>query len=293
MAVTPHRWNPARISPSATDVGDAHGRSSAESSVHICEVTRPSGDSDHRRRLRQQPLSSRSPHPRRTPQSNADRACTAQPVPAAIRWRNSRRPRANCLRFLYDPTQGEFRHAGQTTFWRHWHTNGQGQARKVEWIRRWWRQPDHYQWLSAYLAVRNLQRFTRYMMAAIVAALGLVPVLMLFTPAGPQRTGGTRVVSRSSPGSARSWRCCGSSGGRRAISRRPSSSSPTSAIATSCLVDASPGTGIQGCTAFAALAGYVAFFHTSRLLGIHPGDCHGHGARLCHGDLPPVTSRWP
>jgi diguanylate cyclase (GGDEF)-like protein len=38
------------------------------------------------------------------------------------------------------------------------------------------------------------------------------------------------------------------------------------AIATTCLVDILPGTGIQGATSFAALAGYVAFFHTSRYL---------------------------
>lgn len=135
----------------------------------------------------------------------------------------------------------------------------------MEWIRRWWRQPDHYQWLSAYLAVRNLQRFTRYMMATIVAALGLVPVLMLFTPAGPHAPA-ARVLSVVIAGfcgvAALLW-----------LIRWPTRDQSAAfvvvanlSITISCLIDASPGMGIQGCTAFAALAGYVALFHTSRYL---------------------------
>ena len=37
-------------------------------------------------------------------------------------------------------------------------------------------------------------------------------------------------------------------------------------IAASCLAQTHPAAGLQGITAFAALAGYVAFFHTSRYL---------------------------
>ena len=39
-------------------------------------------------------------------------------------------------------------------------------------------------------------------------------------------------------------------------------------IAASCLAQTHPAAGIQGATAFAALAGYVAFFHTSRYLAL-------------------------
>ncbi len=39
-------------------------------------------------------------------------------------------------------------------------------------------------------------------------------------------------------------------------------------IAATCLVYAGPGMSLSGCTAFAALAGYVAFFHTSRYLAL-------------------------
>lgn len=135
----------------------------------------------------------------------------------------------------------------------------------MDWIRRWWRQPDHYQWLSDYLAARNLQLFTRYMMAVIVLLLGVVPVLMLFTPAGPSGDvprALSVVVTASCAVMALLW-----------LLRWPTRSQSTTfvvvanmGVATSCLVEAWPGTGIQGCTAFAALAGYVAFFHTSRHL---------------------------
>jgi diguanylate cyclase (GGDEF)-like protein len=141
----------------------------------------------------------------------------------------------------------------------------QGHTRKVDWIRRWWQQPDHYQWLSAYLAVRNLQRFTRYMMAAIVVALGAVPMLTLLSPAGPHGTA-TRGLSVLITGvcavMSLLW-----------IAKWPTRNQSAAfvvvasiSIAAACLVDMSPGMGIQGCTSFAALAGYVAFFHTSRYL---------------------------
>ena len=52
-------------------------------------------------------------------------------------------------------------------------------------MREWWAQPDHYRWLSGYLGHRNVRVFTRYMMAAVVASLGAVPVLIMWTPYGP------------------------------------------------------------------------------------------------------------
>lgn len=140
-----------------------------------------------------------------------------------------------------------------------------GRTRKVDWMYRWWRQPDHYQWLSAYLAARNLQRFTRYMVAAIVAALGVVPVLMLFTPAGPQSPL-TRSISLVVTGicavMAVAWTL-------RWPTRNQSAAFVLVAsicIAASCLIEIRPGAGVQGATAFATLAGYVAFFHTARYL---------------------------
>ena len=103
------------------------------------------------------------------------------------------------------------------------------------------------------------------MIAAIVALLGIVPVLMMFTPAGPAGP-----VTRAL---AVAITICCAVMAVLWLLRWPTRSQSTVfvvvanvCIATSCLIERWPGTGIHGCTAFAALAGYVAFFHTSRYL---------------------------
>src|SRR6187200_2701378 len=50
----------------------------------------------------------------------------------------------------------------------------------------WWRQPDHYDWLSDYLAARGLKPFVRYLLAAILTNLAAATLLMLFSSSGPQ-----------------------------------------------------------------------------------------------------------
>ena len=136
----------------------------------------------------------------------------------------------------------------------------------MDWIGRWWRQPDHYRWLSSYLARRKLLTFTRYMMAVVVAMLGLPPLLMLFSPTGPQGAG-TRglsiVVAAACAVMAACWAARWPSGSQSSAFAVVSAS----CIAITCIV-MGPGTGMQGCTAFAALAGYVAFFHTARYLAL-------------------------
>ena len=118
-----------------------------------------------------------------------------------------------------------------------------------------------------YLAVRSLRRVTQYTMAATVAALGLVPVLMLFTPTGPQSPM-ARAVSVTIFGfcgvMALMWV-------RKWPTRDQSAAFVVVAnisIGATCLLDGWPGMGIQFSTAFAALAGYVAFFHTSRYVAL-------------------------
>jgi diguanylate cyclase (GGDEF)-like protein len=135
----------------------------------------------------------------------------------------------------------------------------------VDWIRRWWRQPDHYRWLSAYLAARNLQRFTRFMMATIIALLGAVPVLMLFSPTGPQSVvarGVSIAITACCALMSLLWLVKWPTRGQSAAFVVVANLS----IAAACLVQLLPRTGIEGFAAFAALAGYVAFFHTSRYL---------------------------
>src|SRR6476620_961999 len=50
----------------------------------------------------------------------------------------------------------------------------------------WWRQPDHYDWLSDYLAARGLKPFVRYLLAAILTNLAAATLLMLFSSWCPQ-----------------------------------------------------------------------------------------------------------
>jgi diguanylate cyclase (GGDEF)-like protein len=130
---------------------------------------------------------------------------------------------------------------------------------------RWWRQPDHFGWLSAYLATHNLQRFTRYMMAVIVILMGAVPLLMLSSASGPGGLAFTITaiaVSTLCSVMAALW-----------LARWPTQGQSTAfavvasaCIAATCLGQSYPGSGLQTCAAFAALAGYVAFFHSTRLL---------------------------
>lgn len=134
-------------------------------------------------------------------------------------------------------------------------------------IGRWWSQPDHYRWLSDYLAVHDFQRFTRYMMAAIVTALAVVPALMLLSGSGP------RGIVFAVTAFAVTGACLVMAG--LWVARWPTPAQSTAfaltasaCIAAICLAQDSPGSALQGCASFAAIAGYVAFFHSSRLLAL-------------------------
>ncbi|OFJ50741.1 GGDEF domain-containing protein [Mycolicibacterium grossiae] len=135
----------------------------------------------------------------------------------------------------------------------------------MEWLGRWWRQPDHYDWLSAYLTTRGLQRVTRAFMVAVMAALGAAPLVLLLSPHGPQghvarglslAAGGACLVMAVAW--AARWPTRGQSLAFVMVA--------DAGIAAACLVQPAPGGGLQACTAFAVLGGYVAFFHTSRTL---------------------------
>lgn len=135
----------------------------------------------------------------------------------------------------------------------------------MEWIRPWWRQPDHFWFLSSYLGSRGVQRFTQFMMAAIVVILGAIPLVLLGSPEGPDHEL-LRAVSVAIAvvcgGMAVMWL-------RRWPTRRESvifTVTGTVCIAGACLVQSNPMIGLVGCISFAAMAGYVAFFHSSRHL---------------------------
>jgi diguanylate cyclase (GGDEF)-like protein len=146
-------------------------------------------------------------------------------------------------------------------------TTAKSERTTVDWIRRWWRQPDHYDWLSAYLGARNLQRSTRIMVAGITSALGLVPVLILFS-----KFDSTDLQFRVIAVAVTAWSAAMAA---LWLTRWPTRNQSllfafmaNVCIVAVCLAPTHPGSGIQGAMTFAALAGYVALFHTSRHLAM-------------------------
>ncbi len=63
-------------------------------------------------------------------------------------------------------------------------------------LRSWWRQPDHYDWLSSYLAAQGLRGPTRVMMVLVIVLLGTGSQLMHWSPTGPAAA----CPARSPPG---------------------------------------------------------------------------------------------
>ena len=53
----------------------------------------------------------------------------------------------------------------------------------------WWRQPDHYDWLTGYLASWDLQKFVRLFVAATTAMLRAITLAMTWSPAVPRPRG--------------------------------------------------------------------------------------------------------
>lgn len=132
-------------------------------------------------------------------------------------------------------------------------------------LQSWWHQPDHYDWLSSYLEVRGLRGLTRFMMMAVILLLCAAPLLMHLSPDGP---------AAGIP-SALSWAVAAVNVGLAVIwARRWPTAAQSKAfaliaalcIAAFCMLDQNPAAGMLGCAVFAALAGYVAFFHTSPYL---------------------------
>ncbi|MCW2688208.1 MAG: diguanylate cyclase [Mycobacterium sp.] len=132
-----------------------------------------------------------------------------------------------------------------------------------------WRQPDHFYWLTAFLAARGAQSTTCRVLAATILVLGAIPVAMMWSPAGPE---GPRDRLLAVTIAA----CCLVMALAWLRQRWPSRTRSgvfvvTSAlcIAVGCLIVANPLAGLLGATAFATLGGYIAFFHTARYMAFN------------------------
>ncbi|CAN5168690.1 diguanylate cyclase [soil metagenome] len=133
-------------------------------------------------------------------------------------------------------------------------------------LRRWWQQADHFYWLTAFLAARGAQVFTCRAVAICTFGIGAIAFAMLWSPSGPGSTlARTLVIGaavcctlQAALWLRNTWPTRGWSGAY--------SVTTSLCIAVSCLAQANPVAGLFGTSAFAALAGYIGFFHTARLL---------------------------
>ncbi len=133
-------------------------------------------------------------------------------------------------------------------------------------LRRWWRQPDHYYWITASLAARGLQSGTSRLISTLSAARGLLPVVMLWSPAGAHGWF-NQVVSVMVAVSCVAVALCWQQ--RRWPTRTQSLICVVilaAGMSASALTRANPVSGAVAAMTFAALAGYIVFFHTARYL---------------------------
>jgi diguanylate cyclase (GGDEF)-like protein len=135
----------------------------------------------------------------------------------------------------------------------------------VNWIRRWWRQPDHYDWLSDYLDSQGQQRPIRLFLAGTLAVLSLIPVLLQLSRGGPSGLLAMTVTVAASGlclVMATMWLIHWPT---RTQSRVFAIGSAI-CVGAACLAEPDPQSGLIGCSIFAAIAGLVAFTHTSPYL---------------------------
>jgi diguanylate cyclase len=132
-------------------------------------------------------------------------------------------------------------------------------------IRWWWRQPDHFDWLSAFLHVRRMATMTRGVLVAVTLCLAAVPLTMLVGSQPPVSTLQRTLSVVAGVG--------GLAGAALWLHRFPTknqsivfSVGASLSIACAVLAQTDPLTAILGCTTFATISGYIALFHTPALM---------------------------
>ncbi|MGL4305348.1 MAG: GGDEF domain-containing protein [Mycobacteriaceae bacterium] len=133
----------------------------------------------------------------------------------------------------------------------------------------WWAYPDRFAWLSSYLASRSLIFPSRFLIGGCTLFMGIVPLIIQFSPAGPQTDWARWVdicITLICFAFAALW----------FTTAWPS---PQSSIIFVIAADISIGIGgfidsnhLAGLTLtgiFGAIGGYVAFFHSPKMLTFH------------------------
>jgi diguanylate cyclase (GGDEF)-like protein len=129
-------------------------------------------------------------------------------------------------------------------------------------VRRWWRQGDHFDWLTLYLNTRGIRLIWRAMIAAVIASIAVVPAVVLVRPTLPHYPAAVVVAPVASGFGvtvALLWLIRWPTRGQSILYALAGSF----CIAAACLAQGDPLAGLLGSGAFAVLGGYIAFFHTA------------------------------
>jgi len=147
----------------------------------------------------------------------------------------------------------------------------------MSWLRTWWRQPDHFDWISGYLQTRQLSTVARRVLALFAGSLAFVPIDVLWGPAPFDRRlvlGPAVLAAAAGLGMAALW-----------LTRWPTRRQSLAygvigcvTIASGCLWQSHAVVGLMSCTALAVSGGYVAFFHTAPYMMLNFALASGVGA---------------
>lgn len=138
----------------------------------------------------------------------------------------------------------------------------------MNWLATWWRREDHFDWLAGYLQAHGLSTSTRRVLAVVGASLVLVPVNVWWGPVPlyPRLASTVSVLSGVfGLGMAVLW-LSGWPTRRQSIFFVMTG---CVSIAGGCLWQPQPLIGLMACSALSVTGGYIAFFHTARLLSLN------------------------
>ncbi len=133
----------------------------------------------------------------------------------------------------------------------------------VCWLRRWWRQPDRFDWFAVYLDDRGMQHIARLAVAATTAAFAMVAGAMLWSPAGPHehwQRAGTGAAATVGAFLALCWLIAWPTLNQSRLFLVAGSA----CIAAACLTQTDPLAGLTGCYAFVILGVYIAVMHCAK-----------------------------
>ena len=128
----------------------------------------------------------------------------------------------------------------------------------------WWRQPDHFDWLTGYLQSQGSSRNARRLFAGLAGSLALYPADVLFGPAPfwPAELVASVLIAGVGLGVAAVWLS-------RWPTRRQSvafTAAGSLCIATGSLLQQNPFVALLAGSAMAIPGGYFAFFHTAKYM---------------------------